>query len=107
MFDPDYCEKRCPVCTRARKGNRFARFLQAIEMVVTFGGCPWGRARRRSMGEASRAVAAGKEVTRYFFSTQYTLNGRTGNRLLMTNPTSRRWFSSSRLLKRAFLGWSQ
>ena len=30
-FDPDYCEKRCPICTRARKGNRFARFLQAIE----------------------------------------------------------------------------
>jgi hypothetical protein len=37
MFDPDYCEKRCPVCTRARKGNRFARFLQAIETVITFG----------------------------------------------------------------------
>ena len=21
MFDPDYCENRCPVCTNARKGN--------------------------------------------------------------------------------------
>ncbi len=42
LFDPDFCEHRCPVCTRARKGNRLARFLQAIETVVTFGGCPWG-----------------------------------------------------------------
>jgi hypothetical protein len=50
IFDPDFCEKRCPICTRARKGNRFARFLQAIEMVVTLGGCPWGRARMRKYG---------------------------------------------------------
>ena len=50
MFDPDFCEKQCPVCTRARKGNRFARFLQAIETVVTLGGCPWGRARQRKYG---------------------------------------------------------
>ncbi len=50
LFDPDFCEKRCPVCTRARKGNRFARFLQAIEMIVTFGGCPWGRARQKKYG---------------------------------------------------------
>ena len=21
LFDPDFCEHRCPVCTRARKGN--------------------------------------------------------------------------------------
>jgi hypothetical protein len=49
-FDPDFCESRCPVCTRARQGNRFARFLQTIEMVVTLGGCPWGRARRRKYG---------------------------------------------------------
>ena len=40
LFDPNFCEHRCPVCTRARKGNRFARFLQAIEMMTTFGGCP-------------------------------------------------------------------
>ena len=49
-FDPEFCEKRCPICTRARRGSRWARFLQAIEMVVTFGGCPWGRARRRKYG---------------------------------------------------------
>jgi hypothetical protein len=40
LFDPDFCEHRCPVCARARKGNRFAQFLQAIETVITFGGCP-------------------------------------------------------------------
>ena len=49
-FDPDYCEKRCPICTRARRGNRWAKFLQAIEMVITLGGCPWGRARRKKYG---------------------------------------------------------
>jgi len=49
-FDPEFCEKRCPICTRARRGSRWARFLQAIEMVITFGGCPWGRARRRKYG---------------------------------------------------------
>ncbi len=47
MFDPDFCEQRCPICTRARNGNKVARFLQAIEMVVTLGGCPFGRARRQ------------------------------------------------------------
>jgi hypothetical protein len=49
-FDPEFCEKRCPICTRARKGNRVAQFFQAIEMLVTFGGCPWGRARQRKHG---------------------------------------------------------
>ena len=49
-FDPDYCEHRCPICTNARKGNRIARFLQSVEMLVTFGCCPWGRARRRKYG---------------------------------------------------------
>lgn len=48
--DPDFCEKRCPVCTRARAGSGWARFLQRIEMVVTFGGCPWGRARQKKYG---------------------------------------------------------
>ena len=50
MFDPDFCEKKCPLCIKARAGNRFARFLQAIEMVVTLGGCPWGRARKNKYG---------------------------------------------------------
>jgi len=50
IFDPDFCEKRCPVCTRARKGNKLAKLLQTIELALTFGGCPWGRARRRKYG---------------------------------------------------------
>ena len=50
MFDPDFCEHRCPICTRARNGNKIARFLQAIEMIVTFGGCPFGRARQSKYG---------------------------------------------------------
>lgn len=50
FFDPDYCEKGCPVCTRARKGSGWARFLQKVESFVTFGGCPWGRARHRKYG---------------------------------------------------------
>ena len=49
-FDPDFCENSCPVCTRARKGNRFAQFLQSIETFITFGGCPWGRARQKKYG---------------------------------------------------------
>ena len=48
--DPEFCEKKCPVCTRARAGNRFCRFVQAIEMLVTFGGCLHGRARQRKYG---------------------------------------------------------
>ena len=50
IFSPDFCENRCPVCTRARKGHRLARLLQKIEMLLTFGGCPWGRARQRKYG---------------------------------------------------------
>jgi hypothetical protein len=50
IFDPDFCEHHCPICTRARRGSRWAKFLQAIEMLVTFGGCPWGRARQRKYG---------------------------------------------------------
>ena len=50
LFDPDFCEHRCPICTRARNGNRFAKFLQVIELAITFGGCPWGRARQRKYG---------------------------------------------------------
>ena len=50
MFNPDFCEKHCPVCTRARKGSAIARFLQKLEVYLTFGGCPWGRARERKYG---------------------------------------------------------
>ena len=49
-FSPEFCEKHCPVCTRARNGHKLAKMLQKIEMVVTFGGCPWGRARQRKYG---------------------------------------------------------
>lgn len=62
MFDPEFCEKRCPVCTRARQGNKVARVLQAIETVVTFGGCPWGRARQRRYGvRPSESLPKGDE----------------------------------------------
>ena len=48
--DPDFCESHCPICTNARKGHRLARIVQKIEMAVTFGGCPAGRARRKKYG---------------------------------------------------------
>lgn len=50
LNDPDYCESGCPVCTNARKGNRLAKFIQAIEMILTCGGCWWGRAREKKYG---------------------------------------------------------
>jgi hypothetical protein len=50
LFSPDFCERSCPVCTQARKGQRLARFLQTLELLLTFGGCPWGRARKRKYG---------------------------------------------------------
>ncbi len=49
-LDPDFCETRCPICTRARKGYRLSRLLQRIETLLTFGGCPWGRARQQKYG---------------------------------------------------------
>ncbi len=50
LFDSEFCEKRCPVCTRARRGVRWAKWLQTVEMVLTFGACPWGRARQKKYG---------------------------------------------------------
>jgi len=50
FFDPDFCESKCPICTRARRGVVWARWLQRIELLLTFGGCPWGRARARRYG---------------------------------------------------------
>ncbi len=50
IFDPDFCEHRCPVCTRARRGSRWAKFLHVIETLITFGGRPWGRARQKKYG---------------------------------------------------------
>lgn len=48
--DPDFCESRCPICTNARKGHLLARMVQRIEMIITFGGCPAGRARKKKYG---------------------------------------------------------
>jgi len=48
--DSDYCEYGCPICTRARQGNPVAKFIQKIEMLVTSGGCWWGKARQRKYG---------------------------------------------------------
>ncbi len=39
VLDPEYCESRCPICTRARGGNRIAKMFHSVEMLVTFGGC--------------------------------------------------------------------
>jgi hypothetical protein len=64
MFDPDFCEKRCPICTQARKGSRFARWLQSIEMMLTFGGCPWGRARQKLYGVAPSQSLPEKDMNR-------------------------------------------
>lgn len=50
FFDPDFCQWRCPICTAARKGNRLARLIQRIELLLTLGGCPWGRARQAKYG---------------------------------------------------------
>lgn len=50
MLDAEFCETKCPVCTRARDGKPFAVFLQKIEMALTGGGCPAGRARREKYG---------------------------------------------------------
>jgi hypothetical protein len=50
LNDPDYCESGCPICTRARKGNKIAKFIQNIELAITFGGCPWGKAREKKYG---------------------------------------------------------
>ncbi len=49
-FDAEFCESRCPVCVNARKGNRFAKWLQKIEMALTGGGCPAGRDRQKRYG---------------------------------------------------------
>lgn len=50
LFDPDYCESHCPICTNARKGKPLAILLQKVELVLTLGGCPAGRARRKKYG---------------------------------------------------------
>jgi len=49
LFSPEFCETYCPVCGPARKGNKTAQKIQAIEMKLT-GGCPWGRARQAKYG---------------------------------------------------------
>lgn len=62
---PDFCEKRCPICTRARQGIKLARLLARLETAVTFGGCPWGRARQRKYGvKPSELLPAKSESNR-------------------------------------------
>ena len=50
LTDAEFCESHCPVCTNARKGNKIAGFLQRLEMALTGGGCPAGRARQKKYG---------------------------------------------------------
>ena len=50
LKDPDYCEYGCPICRSARRGNRLARAIQKLELLVTGGGCSWGRARQGKYG---------------------------------------------------------
>jgi hypothetical protein len=51
LRDPEFCESKCPVCTRAREGKLLARMLQKIELFVTRGkGCPAGQARLAKYG---------------------------------------------------------
>jgi hypothetical protein len=52
LTDAEFCESRCPVCVSARRGGKIAAFLQRLEMALTGGGCPAGRARRRKYGVA-------------------------------------------------------
>lgn len=62
LNDPDYCEFGCPVCRSARKGNPLAVLLQTLESVLTFGGCWWGRARKRKYGvKPSEPLPPGQE----------------------------------------------
>ncbi len=49
-LDADFCESKCPVCTRARDGHPLAKFLQKIELGLTGGGCPAGRDRQKKYG---------------------------------------------------------
>lgn len=49
-LDAEFCEKKCPVCTRARAGNPVARALQKLELFLTHGGCPAGRDRLKKYG---------------------------------------------------------
>jgi len=49
-LDAEFCESKCPVCTRARQGHGWAKFIQKLEMLLTFGGCPAGRDRLKKYG---------------------------------------------------------
>lgn len=49
-LDAEFCESRCPVCTKARQGKTWAKILQRIELTLTAGGCPAGRDRQRTYG---------------------------------------------------------
>ena len=63
-MDAEFCESRCPVCTRARRGNRLAKLLQKLEMALTGGGCPAGRARQQKYGVRPDEPTARPRVAR-------------------------------------------
>ncbi|MDA3923239.1 MAG: hypothetical protein PF904_00890 [Kiritimatiellae bacterium] len=60
-LDAEFCEKRCPICTRAREGKPIAVFLQKIEMFLTGGGCPAGKDRQKKYGVKPNEKIPGKK----------------------------------------------
>ena len=64
LTDAEFCESHCPVCTNARKGNKIAAFLQKIEMTLTGGGCPAGRAREKKYGVKPNEGRSNKQAGR-------------------------------------------
>lgn len=61
LRDPEYCEFGCPICRGARRGNPIYKVVQGLMMVLTLGGCWWGRARRRKYGVPPwKAIRASK-----------------------------------------------
>ena len=61
MLDAEFCESKCPICTRAREGKPFWVFLQKIEMFLTGGGCPAGRDRQKKYGVKPNEKIPNKE----------------------------------------------
>ena len=65
MFDPDYCEKRCPVCTRARngishrRGKLMNRTLNVFARLVAHVGCLWLAVLAGGISAAAQSVPDG------------------------------------------------
>ena len=71
---------------QSQEGKPTGPLRSRIETLVTFGGCPWGRARQRKYGVKPNEPLPPPSL---LLSRQYILNGNTGNRLRIVNPTSR------------------